>query len=237
MSHEITARAFGRVALAAGLLAAAGVACAASGSVLSGATIASQGNGAGVPACASCHGAKGEGNAAAGFPRLAALPAGYLAEQLDAFASGARANPVMQPFVKGLTAPQRQAVAAYYGGLADPLPQLAAPPDDSATPAQTGAWLATRGRWLDGLPACAQCHGPNGSGVGAHFPPLAGQPEAYLVAQLNAWKAGSRPPGPLGLMHAVAAKLSDTDIKAVAQYYAALPEQLHAAPRRKGAKQ
>ena len=86
-------------------------------------------------------------------------------------------------------------------------------------PSDTGAWLATRGRWADQVPACAQCHGPGGSGVGGQFPPLAGLPAAYIAEQLQAWKAGSRPPGPLALMAGVAKKLSDAEISAVAAYY------------------
>ncbi|EYS91088.1 hypothetical protein CF68_31675 [Cupriavidus sp. SK-4] len=45
---------------------------------------------------------------------------------------------------------------------------------------------------------------------------------AYVTEQLQAWKAGTRPPGHLGLMPAVASKLSDKDVDAVAAYYAAL---------------
>lgn len=86
-------------------------------------------------------------------------------------------------------------------------------------PSDTGAWLATRGRWSSGLPACAQCHGPGGLGVGETFPPLAGQPAAYISGQLHGWKTGARPPGPMALMPVIASKLSDADIAAVADYY------------------
>ncbi|SEH68089.1 Cytochrome c553 [Stutzerimonas xanthomarina] len=55
-------------------------------------------------ACITCHGAEGEGMAAAGFPRLAGLPAGYMRKQLGDFASGARANPTMQPIAAALSA-------------------------------------------------------------------------------------------------------------------------------------
>jgi cytochrome c553 len=58
--------------------------------------------------------------------------------------------------------------------------------------------------------------------VGASFPPLAGLPAAYIVGQLQAWKATSRPPGPLGLMQGIAEKLTDADITAVSSYYAGL---------------
>lgn len=179
--------------------------------------IAAGGSSQGVPACVGCHGVKGEGNA--DFPRLAGAGQAYLQAQLDAFASGARKNPIMQPFAQKLSAQERVAVSAYYSQLAPPtVPQRTSAP----RPSDPGGWLATRGRWTDQLPACAQCHGTDGGGVGTQFPPLAGLSENYIAEQLKAWKTGVRPPGPLGLMPAVAGKLSDPDITAVAQYYAGL---------------
>ena len=188
-----------------------------------GAAIAAHGTASGVPACSSCHGARGEGNDAAGYPRLAGASPTYLKAQLTAFAEGTRHNPVMQPFAKALTQAEQDAVAAYYAKLV--APQAKARPADNAAvePSQAGAWLALRGRWRDELPACSQCHGADGSGVGEHFPALAGQPARYIAEQLQAWQQGLRPPGPLGLMPHVASKLSSGDIAAVAAYYAGLP--------------
>ncbi|WP_323501966.1 c-type cytochrome [Variovorax sp. RTB1] len=186
--------------------------------IAQGEKIATGGTTQGAPACAGCHGAKGEGNA--DFPRLAGAGQAYLQAQLDAFASGARKNSIMQQFAQKLTPDERAAVVAYYSQL--PAPGTAKPAAQVATPAELGAWLATRGRWTDQLPACAQCHGADGGGVGSQFPPLAGLSSNYIQEQLKAWKTDFRPPGPLGLMPAVAAKLSDADAAAVAQYYAAL---------------
>lgn len=207
-----------RLALAAALLATAGAAVAAGAADNSaGARIAAGGTPGGAAACASCHGAHGEGGGM--FPRLGGTGADYLRAQLDAFASGARRNPIMQPIAAALAAEQRGQVAAYYASL----PARAAAQDKPASgPADAGAWLATRGRWADELPACAQCHGPGGAGVGASFPPLAGQPAAYIGQQLKAWQEGSRPAGPLGLMQAVARKLTGAEIQAVSDYYAGL---------------
>lgn len=202
--------------------------CASSAAVLAqtpdrtlGLSIATKGTAQGATACATCHGAKGEGNAAAGFPRLAGVGQTYLLEQLNAFASGYRKNAVMQPIAKALTAPERTAVALYFSKLPSP---LASPVKDKTdvSPNDTGAWLATRGRWKDGIPACVQCHGPGGAGVGESFPPLAGQSAAYIENQLHDWKKGLRPPGPFALMIVIAGKLSDGDISAVAKYYAGL---------------
>lgn len=176
--------------------------------------IANQGTAQGVAACASCHGAHGEGLAV--FPRLAGSGQAYLLAQLNAFGNGSRKNPVMQPMAEKLSPAERAAVASYFSQL--PAPFVAAA-DPQAQPSDAGAWLATRGRWANQVPACAQCHGPGGNGVGQQFPPLAGLPAGYITAQLQAWKSGDRPPGPQALMQKIAEKLSDTDIAAVAGYY------------------
>src|SRR5512146_3095015 len=103
-----------------GALGAAGlvltVGAAAHGALaVSGAAIARSGIPArGVPACAGCHGAAGEGSDAQQAPRLAHQNADYLAAQLAAFASGARQSTVMAPVAKALDADQRRAAAAYF---------------------------------------------------------------------------------------------------------------------------
>lgn len=184
-----------------------------------GAKIAANSTPDGAAACASCHGARGEGNAAANFPRLAGLPAAYIAAQLMNFADGARQNPVMAPQAKAMSAKERDAVASYYASL--PAYRGAAPGKPDATAKDAGEWLATRGRWDHDLPACVQCHGPGGIGVGTAFPPIAGQSAGYIAAQLHAFKEGSRPGGPLNLMGVVAKRMSDADMAAVADYFAA----------------
>lgn len=191
-----------------------------------GAAIARTGAGT-APACQTCHGSAGEGVAQAGFPRLAGLGARYLSRQLDAFAVGTRVNAVMIPIAKALSPADRAAVSAHYAGLpvsAAVLPTApASAPPSAPDPASVGATLATRGRWADNLPACDQCHGPGGRGVGPDFPALAGQGATYLTNQLAAWNTGARPPGPLGLMAVVAKKLSEAERRAVADHYASLP--------------
>jgi thiosulfate dehydrogenase len=149
-------------------------------------------------------------------PRLAGLPAAYLRKQLEAFANGSRPSAVMAPPARILDAEQRAQLAAYYQALPAPTRNAAAPdaPRDER--------LALHGRWSEEIPACVQCHGANGSGVGA-IPALAGQPAAYLATQLRAWKAGDRRGEPLALMQRLAAKLSAADVEGVAQYFAGAP--------------
>ena len=178
-----------------------------------GTRLAHAGNAQGAPACVACHGARGEGQGTLGAPRLAGLNAAYIERQLADFADGSRESAVMTPVAKALAAPDRAAVARYYSTL--PPPPIAAAPPQSA-----GAMLAERGDWAASVPACAACHGRDGQGVGAAFPPLAGQPAAYLVAQLQAFRSGTRHDDPLGLMRGIAARLSETQGKAVAAYYA-----------------
>ncbi|MFL6716870.1 MAG: c-type cytochrome [Burkholderiaceae bacterium] len=185
-----------------------------------GAAIAAKGTPNGVAACASCHGAHGEGNAAASFPRLAGLPAAYLSAQLNHFADGTRQNPIMTAMAKQLSQVERDAVAAYFASL-PAAAGVATDNADTAKASDVGVWLATRGRWDQELPACVQCHGPGGNGVGNAFPPLAGQSAAYLATQLHAFKDGSRPGGPMNLMTVVAKRMSDADITAVADYFGA----------------
>lgn len=165
-----------------------------------------------VPACVGCHGADGMGVAT--FPRLAGTGVHYLSEQLQALADGRRNNATMSPIAKAMTDAERAGAALYFSRLpARPRYAPAVAADDP------GAWLATRGRWADGIPACASCHGPAGQGVGDSFPPLAGLPQAYIEEQLAAWQNAGRPEGPMDLMRGVAARLKPADVKAVAAYY------------------
>ena len=124
----------------------------------------------------------------------------------------------MEPVAKGLKEQDSANVAAYFASLPS---GIAAPKSvPVADPKDAGAWLALRGRMNDGVPACASCHGPHGEGVGSQFPAIAKLNATYMQQQIDAWKNGSRAPGPLGLMEGIAKKLSNQDIDAVAKYYA-----------------
>lgn len=188
-----------------------------------------------VPACAQCHGAGGEGMAAGGFPELAGQNASYLAKQLNDFAADRRASPIMGPIAKALKPTEMQSLADYYQALVAPPRSAAAQHQTAAsaaggvTPASAsvaislGARLAQRGDWDHDIPACFACHGSAGSGIGAHFPRIAGQNRLYTERQLNDWKNNVRANDPQGLMKAVADRLSDAQIAAVSLYLEQLP--------------
>lgn len=179
-----------------------------------GAALARQGA-TGITACVACHGAQGEGQAAAGFPRLAGQGQPYLLKQLQDFASGRRTHPQMEPIARALTAQQMRDVTDHYASL--PGWKAEAKPAAASQPAR-GARLAVAGNWDAGIPACFACHGPDGAGIPPHFPALSGQPTAYTRAQLKAWQTGTRGNDPQGLMKSVADKLSDAEIDAISEY-------------------
>jgi cytochrome c553 len=75
--------------------------------------------GAGVPACASCHGVQGKGIPVQ-FPRLAGQHGDYIYSQLNLFRTGARANDgakMMRTIAAKMTDADMKAVSAYIQGL------------------------------------------------------------------------------------------------------------------------
>jgi cytochrome c553 len=70
------------------------------------------------------------------------------------------------------------------------------------------------------VPACAGCHSPTGAGIPSQYPRLGGQHADYSEAQLNAFRSGTRANS--AQMTAIAARMSDKEIKAVSDYVAGL---------------
>ena len=171
-----------------------------------------------VPACVSCHGEQGQGNADLDYPMLAGLQSEYLQAQLKAYAEGTRQSTTMQTIVRDMTTQQMCDAAAYYASLE---PAETGPSDADDVLLEQGRRLYRYGKVLDWgqwLPACYLCHGARGQGAGTAFPPLAGQHDSYIETQLDAWQQGTRGNDPNGLMTAIAARLEKDDIRAVAAY-------------------
>ncbi len=170
-----------------------------------------------VMPCQSCHGAQGQGNPQAGFPRLAGLSAGYMVAQLKDFGSGDRGNhPTMTRIAKALSEQEMWDVSAYYAGQEV---ELSSAGEVSEELQQTGKRLALRGRAGDAVPACAACHGPEGRGLPPQFPRIGGQHSAYLEKQLNDFAEGNRANDASAMMRDIAGKLSAEDMEAVAAYF------------------
>lgn len=173
-----------------------------------------------VQTCVPCHGARGEGNPQAGFPRIAAQSQYYLRKQLDSYADGSRRDPVMEPIAKGLSPELRAAVAAHFAQV-DVLPVSRASLFTRSW-AERGGRLATQGDLTIRVQACVNCHGPSGIGEPPGSPYLAGLDDGYIRVALNAWRNGLRRNDQGQQMAVIAKGLRTEDIAAVARYYAGL---------------
>ena len=171
--------------------------------------------------CAACHAGDGNSTAPAN-PKIAGQIPEYLHKQLVDFKAQAgkkpaRENAVMLGMVANLSDADMKALAAFYAG--QKLKPAAASDKGLAT---LGQKLWRGGNAASGVPACAGCHGPAGAGMPAQYPRLAGQYAEYIVAQLKAFKEGGRANDPNGMMRGVTARMTEREIRAVAEYAAGL---------------
>lgn len=171
--------------------------------------------------CAACHGADGN-SAAAVNPSLAGQHADYTLKQLMNFKPqdgkpAERVNPVMAGMVAPLSVDDMKNLAAYYAQQ-KPKPRAAR----NAELVKQGQAIYRAGIASKGVAACSGCHSPNGAGIPSQYPRLAGQHPEYIVAQLKAFRAGERANDAGTMMRTTAAKMSDREIAAVAEYLAGL---------------
>jgi len=152
--------------------------------------------------CSGCHGPNGKSSNPQ-RPNLAAQQPEYLINQMNAYKSGSRSNPMMQSMSINLRQDDIENLAAYYASLP---PVTMGGESAMAKAGQTKASM------------CLGCHGPEAQGNG-QIPRLAGQHPEYLERQLNYFKTGARKSGH---MQAIAATLSEADIKQLAAYFGSL---------------
>ena len=170
-----------------------------------------------VTACTACHGSgTGATQTAPNFPKLDGQHAAYLDKQLREYKSGKRKSAIMAPIITALKTQQIPEMAKHFAGQT---PTRAAPPNTQL--AAAGKVLYEEGNRARGVPGCVGCHLPDGAGH-ERYPRLAGQPDAYIVQQLADFKSGARSNDRAHVMRAVAARLTDDEIKAVAEYLAGL---------------
>ena len=172
--------------------------------------------------CAACHGADGNSSIPAN-PNLAGQHASYLLKQLNNFKASAdgkpalRQNAVMNGMAAPLSAAEVKALAQYFSKQTLK-PDVAK--DDKLVTEGRKLWRA--GDAKKGIPACAGCHGVAGGGMPAQYPSLAGQHPEYIVAQLQQFRDGVRANDPEAMMRTIAAKMTDKQMSAVADYAAGL---------------
>ncbi len=170
--------------------------------------------------CAACHGADGNAPSPAN-PKLAGQHADYLYKQLVNFVpkQGAkeaeRANAIMAGFAAQLSDADKRNVAAFYAS--QPKKPASAKSKELVELGQTIYRAGIPGKQV---PSCAGCHGPAGAGIPAQYPRLSGQWAEYTESQLVQFRGGQRKNS--AQMTAIAARLSDAEIKAVSDYIAGL---------------
>jgi cytochrome c553 len=162
--------------------------------------------------CGACHSTDGNSTSPA-YPVLAGQHPEYIAKQLGEFKSGARKNAIMAPNVTNLSSEDMLNLAAYFSAQ-QPKPRLA---KDAALVAE-GQKIYKGGNAGSGVPACASCHGPAGSGIPVQFPRLAGQHSKYVLSQLKNFRSGDRANDGGKMMQVIARKMTDQEMKAVAEY-------------------
>jgi len=164
--------------------------------------------------CGACHGVGGNGIINPEWPKLAGQHSSYTLGQLKAFKANERKNPVMYGQSAALSDQDMADLAAYFAA------QKAVPGLASEESVKVAQKLYRAGDAARGLPSCSGCHGPTGAGQpAALYPRIGGQNGAYTLNQLKAYKSGERAGGKHApIMVAIAAKLTDDEIAALASY-------------------
>ncbi len=159
--------------------------------------------------CAGCH------NDTNANPRLEGQLATYVYRQLQDYKNGSRKDPTtaMQGVVSYLSDQDMADVAAWYDKQK---------PTAGKGGGKDGTGIVFQGDGKRMEPACSSCHGGSGQGEKVDTPRLAGQKAEYLEKTLFAYKAGTRANDIYSRMRLIAGKLSDTEIKLLAEYYSKL---------------
>ena len=162
--------------------------------------------------CAACHAIDGN-SAITANPKLAGQHPEYLYKQLTNFKSGERANAVMSGMAGMLSDADMHAVAEYFSKQTLNLGQA-----KKNGAGSLGEKIYRAGIQANNVPACAACHGPSGDGLPVKYPRLGGQHSEYVLNQLRQFRLGTRANDEAKVMRTIAAKLTDQEMEAVADY-------------------
>jgi cytochrome c553 len=182
-----------------------------------------------VAMCIGCHGIKGY---QASFPEIHKVPmisgqgGKYIVAALNAYKKGERKHPTMRGIAASLSEQDMADIAAYYEQHGKDVAAL--PEQAPAAPAEVAA-LLTKG-------ACESCHGKNYSKpIDGSYPKLAGQHADFLYVALKSYKTEGNPQVGRGnaIMGGQVKQFSNAELKAMANYLATLPSELHTVPQSK----
>ena len=164
--------------------------------------------------CMACHGMDGNSLNGKIAPKIAAQNARYLTIQLNKFKDGVRKNILMQGIAAGLSAEDMDNLGIYFS---EQKLQLSAATSNGV--GSMGEKIFRAGIKDSGVPACASCHGPAGHGVPNLYPRLNAQHSDYILSQLNHFRVLEDKPGTVyAPMRAISVKLTEQEMKAVADY-------------------
>lgn len=164
-----------------------------------------------IQLCVSCHGTNGMGTAPEN-PNLSKLQPAYFVRQMEDFKKGRRKSPVMEGIMASIDEKDFMAYANYFREQAPP-----APGKGDVKQVARGKEIFMEGIVASAVPACAGCHRDDGTGTN-RYPRVAGQQPTYLVQQMLNYKNGSRDNDAGGLMRAVATRMTEAEIRAVAEF-------------------
>lgn len=163
--------------------------------------------------CQACH-SEEPANAGTPNPYLAAQLATYLYRQLHDYKDGSRQNAIMSGIAGGLSDQDMADIAQWYSQQK--------PAGSSSDAAAAVPALVSAGDSKRLIPPCGICHGWEGQGEAVDTPRLAGQKASYLAQTLAAYQSGDRHNDIYRRMRAMSERLSQQEIKALADYYAAM---------------
>ena len=164
--------------------------------------------------CMACHGMDGNSLNGKIAPKIAAQNARYLTIQLNKFKDGVRKNALMQGIAASLSAEDMDNLGIYFS---EQKLQLSAATSNGV--GSMGEKIFRAGIKDSGVPACASCHGPAGHGVPNLYPRLNAQHSDYILSQLNHFRVLEDKPGTVyAPMRAISVKLTEQEMKAVADY-------------------
>jgi len=148
--------------------------------------------------CESCHGVDGNAKNPS-MPTLAGQDAKYFIKAMTHYKDGTRKYQKMFEAVEPLSEQDMLDLATYYAAQ-EPRRR------DVRMPLKSTEWI-TR---------CERCHGIDGNSSDPRYPMLAGQDETYLRNMMKAYANGALESS---TMYAMAASLSEMDIKRIAAYF------------------
>ena len=170
-----------------------------------------------VASCNACHADDGNSQIPAN-PKLAGQGEKYLLKQLKDVQRGDREIALMTGLLDNFNDQDLADIAAYYAS------QTQTKGAAEAKWVELGRELYRNGNHERGIPGCMGCHGPVGDGnAPAGYPMIAGQHADYLAAQLRHFSVGTRTnDGEAMTMRAIAERMNENEIKAVASYVSGL---------------